>query len=215
MKYRQQYFRTRMAYIRPSFLLILLAFVVATAMTVSATDPDILTDYITPENSTIDGNFFTYTGMRGIFSYITPTFNATKASVVEFPALNGQSVSLAVLKFPGGSINPLHTHPRASELLILIGGELEVGVVDTKNVLYTQVLQPGDIFVFPKGLVHYQYNPLNIPAYAISAFGSANAGTVSLPKTIFTSGIDDSILAEAFKTDVATIEKIKNGLSMS
>lgn len=142
-----------MAYIRPSFLLILLAFVVATAMTVSATDPDILTDYITPENSTIDGNFFTYTGMRGIFSYLTPTFNATKASVVEFPALNGQSVSLAVLKFPGGSINPLHTHPRASELLILIGGELEVGVVDTKNVLYTQVLQPGDIFVFPKGLV--------------------------------------------------------------
>lgn len=204
-----------MAYIRPSFLLILLAFVVATAMTVSATDPDILTDYITPENSTIDGNFFTYTGMRGIFFYLTPTFNATKASVVEFPALNGQSVSLAVLKFPGGSINPLHTHPRASELLILIAGELEVGVVDTKNVLYTQVLRPGDIFVFPKGLVHYQYNPLNIPANAISAFGSANAGTVSLPKTIFTSGIDDSILAEAFKTDVATIEKIKNGLSMS
>nr|GEW82667.1 putative RNA-directed DNA polymerase, eukaryota, reverse transcriptase zinc-binding domain protein [Tanacetum cinerariifolium] len=37
----------------------------------------------------------------------------------------------------------------------------------------------GDIFVFPKGLVHFQFNnDAKNPVVALSAFGSANAGTV-------------------------------------
>lgn len=197
-----------------TFPLLITAFLVAISLRASASDPDILTDYIIPENSTIDGKFFTFSGLRGVFFNFPATFNVSKATMTEFPALNGQSVSLAVLQFPPGSVNPPHIHPRASELLILIGGKLEVGFIDTKNVLYTQELRSGDMFVFPKGLVHYQYNPLKVGANAISAFGSANAGTVSIPKTVFTSGIDDIILADAFKTDVATIQKIKKGLSM-
>ncbi|XVF34148.1 hypothetical protein REPUB_Repub18cG0033400 [Reevesia pubescens] len=108
-----------------------------------------------------------------------------KQSMVEFPALNGQSVSYAVLQFPVGSTNPSHTHPRSAELLFLVAGSLEVGFVDTTNKLFTQSLQAGDMFVFPKGLVHFQYNAdANNPALAISAFGSANACIVSLLKTI-------------------------------
>ncbi|KAF5195419.1 germin-like protein 9-3 [Thalictrum thalictroides] len=70
------------------------------------------------------------------------------------------------------------------------------------------------MFIFPKGLVHYQYNanPTD-PATAISAFGSANAGAVSVPLSVFSTGIDDDILAKAFKTDVATIQKIKAGIA--
>lgn len=68
--------------------------------------------------------------------------------------------------------------------------------------------------MFPKGLVHFQFcNSQKNPALAVSAFGSSNAGTVSLPKTVFSSGIDAGILAKSFKTDVATIEKIKAGLA--
>lgn len=52
------------------------------------------------------------------------------------------------------------------------------------------------MFVFPKGLVHFQYNSdAKNPAAAVSAFGSANAGTVSLPKTLFATNIEDGILA--------------------
>lgn len=134
--------------------------------------------------------------------------------MAEFPALNGQSVSYAVLEFPPQGVNPPHTHPRSAELLFVVGGSLEVGFVDTTNKLFVQTLQLGDMFVFPKGLVHYQYNANGRePAVAFSAFGSANAGTVSVPINVFTSGIDSGILAIAFKTDVATIEKIKAGLS--
>ncbi|EXB91220.1 Germin-like protein 9-3 [Morus notabilis] len=184
-----------------------------------AGDPNILTDFIVPQNlgsTNITGSFFTYTGLRFLFEETKPPtkFTASKVSLAEFPALNGQSVSYAVLEYPAGKTNPPHTHPRSAELLFVVGGCLEVGFVDTNNTLYTQSLQVGDIFVFPKGLVHFQYNadPKGL-AFAVSAFGSANAGTVSLPNTLFATGIDDDVLAISFKTDVATIQKLKAGLA--
>ncbi|KAL8116793.1 hypothetical protein AgCh_023087 [Apium graveolens] len=180
-----------------------------------AGDPDILTDFVVPSNvTTVDGNLFTYTGLRVLVGAETPpAFKVLKVSMAEFPALNGQSVSYAALQFPAGTTNPPHTHPRASELLFVLDGSLEVGLIDTTNKLYTQTLQTGDLFVFPKGLVHFQFNAdAQKPVLAISAFGSSSAGTVSIPSTVFATGIDDNILAISFKTDVATIQKIKAGL---
>ncbi|KAF6156796.1 hypothetical protein GIB67_033265 [Kingdonia uniflora] len=204
-----------LSFLKPLMFLLLVA--LFTTSMVRASDPDILSDFIAPANTNggVDGSFFTYTGMRGVLFNQTEVFKVTKASMAEFPALNGQSVSFAVLQFPSGGVNPPHTHPRAAELLFLVEGtSLEVGFVDTTNKLYIQTLQLGDIFVFPKGLVHYQYNSdPKIPALAISAFGSASAGTVSVPSTVFATDIDSTILAKAFKTDVATIEKIKAGLA--
>ncbi|KAL5579839.1 hypothetical protein UlMin_012281 [Ulmus minor] len=190
------------------------AFVVQITM---AGDADIVSDFIVPSNLTggIDGNFFTFTGMRALVDADPPTnFKVSKASLAEFPALNGQSVSYAVLQFPAMTTNPPHTHPRSTELLFLLDGSLQVGFVDTTNTLFTQTLQSGDLFVFPKGLVHFQYNAdAKNPALAISAFGSANAGTVSLPSTLFATGIDDNVLAISLKTDVATIQALKAGLA--
>ncbi|KAK6272321.1 hypothetical protein POUND7_009404 [Theobroma cacao] len=182
----------------------------------SAGDPDITSDFLVPPDvNNIDGNFFTFTGMRALVDGDFPTnFTVMKASMVEFPALNGQSVSYAALQFPAGSTNPPHTHPRSAELLFLVAGSLEVGFVDTTNKLFTQSLQAGDMFIFPKGLVHFQYNAdAKNMAFAFSAFGSANPGTVSLPKTLFATDIDDNILAKSFKTDVATIQSLKSGLA--
>ncbi|KAF9594396.1 hypothetical protein IFM89_030998 [Coptis chinensis] len=196
--------------------LTLFSLLVALVSIANASDPDIVIDFLVPANSTgVNGTFFTYSGMRGIFDGEDPaTFKVTKATFLEFPALLGQSVSLAVLQFPAGSTNPPHSHPRSAELLFVIDGSLEVGLIDTTNKLYNQTLQEGDMFVFPKGLVHYQYNAnTQEAATAVSAFGSANAGAVSVPASVFTTGIDDSILAKAFKTDVTTIQKLKAGLA--
>ncbi|KAB2615103.1 germin-like protein 9-2 [Pyrus ussuriensis x Pyrus communis] len=144
-----------------------------------AGDPDIISDFIAPPNGTVDGNFFTYIHWL---------------SLAQFPALNGQSVSYAVIEFPSGTTNPPHTHPRSAELLSLA--------------------YAGDLFVFPKGLLHFQYNAdSQKPALATSAFGSANAGTVSIPSTLFPTVIHDSVLAISFKTDVATIQKLKASLA--
>ncbi|CAI9302039.1 unnamed protein product [Lactuca saligna] len=183
----------------------------------TAGDPDILTDFIPPPISfgPLGGSYFKFTGMRTLVGAPFPTtFKVTKAAMAEFPALNGQSVSYAVLQFPSNTVNPPHTHPRASELLFVLMGSLDVGFVDTTNKLFTQKLQQGDIFVFPKGLVHFQFNSdAKSPALAVSAFGSANAGTVSVPNSVFNSTICDEVLAKSFKTDIATIQKIKLGLA--
>ncbi|XP_077234455.1 germin-like protein 9-3 [Tasmannia lanceolata] len=196
--------------------LIFLLIALATTQIANAGDPDILSDFVLPPNVTaVDGTFFTYTPSFGqSLDAIEPeTFKVFKVTMKEFPALNGQSVSYAILLFPIGTVNPPHTHPRSAELLLLIRGSLEVGFVDTTNKLYTQTLQAGDMFVFPKGLMHYQYNNANDTSVAVSAFGSASAGTVSVPLAVFNTSIDDGILAKSFKTDVYTIQKIKAGLA--
>lgn len=153
--------------------------------------------------------------MRAVLGSPFPTsFNATIASAKGFPALIGQSMSLAFLQCPDGTTNPPHTHPRSAELLFLIDGTLQVGFLDTTNKLFNQTLPAGDMFIFPKGLVHLQYNAdTENPAVAISAFGRANAGTMSIPVTVFGTGIDDDILAESFKTDVATVEALDAALT--
>jgi hypothetical protein len=69
------------------------------------------------------------------------------------------------------------------------------------------------MFVFPKGLVHYQSNQGSGPAVAISSFGSAAPGTVSVPVTVFGTGVDDTVLAKSFKTDVQTVQKLKAALT--
>ncbi|KAK4255928.1 hypothetical protein QN277_008855 [Acacia crassicarpa] len=194
-------------------LLSLLVSTLAIVHITTASDPDILVDYMAPNNAT--GEFFTSTSFRAALRQPPPpTFTVTKASMKEFPALLGQSVSYAALQFPPNSINPPHTHPRSAELLLLVQGTLHVGFVDTTNKLFTSTLETGDMFIFPKGLVHFQHNAANNhTAMALSAFGSANAGTVSIPTTLFNSTIDDKVLALAFKTDVATIQTLKKGFA--
>ncbi|KAK7376159.1 hypothetical protein VNO78_35013 [Psophocarpus tetragonolobus] len=123
------------------------------------------------------------------------------------------SATLVHVLFFHGNVWECEHDPRAAELLFLVSGSLQVGFVDTKRTLYTQNLQPGDMFIFPKGLIHYQYNSQSVSATAISAFGSANAGTVSIPLSLFSTGIDDVILAKAFKTDTYTIKKIRSCLN--
>lgn len=196
-------------------MMTILVLALATSKRVLASDPDILSDFLLPQNSsTVDASFFTFTGFRGIFDQAPKTLKTTKASMVEFPALNGQSVSYAVLQLPPQTLFPPHTRPDATGLLFLLDGSLEVGLIDTKNNLYTQKLQAGDMFVFPKGLIHYQYNTdSQLPATAIAAFGSASARAVAVPPSVFASGIDDVILAKSFKTDVDTIKKIKASLT--
>ena len=196
---------------------LVLAIILASLLSAHAADPDITSDFLVPDGVTLDANFFTFRGLKKSLwgAPKDATFKVTKASQVEFPALAGQSVSYATLQYACGGINPPHTHPRSAELLLVIQGSLEVGFVDSNNKLFTQVLRTGDMFVFPKGLVHFQVNKdSKYPAVALAAFGSANAGTVVLPNALFSSGINKDVLAKSFKTDGDTIDKLVKGATM-
>ncbi|KAI3920791.1 hypothetical protein MKW98_005617 [Papaver atlanticum] len=134
-------------------------------------------------------------------------------NVRSFPGLNTLGLSTSRVDFaPNGSI-PLHTHPRASETGFVIKGEVLVGFISTKNVLYSRVLKAGEMFVVPKGLVHFQKNVGMGKATTINTFNSHLAGTVIL-STIFVSspGIPNGILAQNFQVDETVIASIKSKL---
>jgi quercetin dioxygenase-like cupin family protein len=91
-------------------------------------------------------------------------------------------VSLARIDYAPGGINPPHTHPRATEIVFVLEGQLDVGFITTTNVLIEKTIVKGETFVFPKGLVHFQKNNGYEAASVISA-----AKAFTLPSSTRTS----------------------------
>ncbi|GKV51121.1 hypothetical protein SLEP1_g57795 [Rubroshorea leprosula] len=147
---------------------------------------------------------------NAVGSIVTPFF------VDKFPALNTLGVSLARIDFaPYGGLNPPHTHPRASEVLFLQEGTLLVGFVTSNqdgNRLFTKVLNQGDLFVFPIGLIHFQLNIGNTPAVAISSLSSQFPEVITIANSLFGSKplINPDVLAEAFMLDKTVVQNLES-----
>ncbi|EFJ08580.1 hypothetical protein SELMODRAFT_5342, partial [Selaginella moellendorffii] len=113
------------------------------------------------------------------------TWNATLLSSANFPALNTMGLSFGRADLGVGAVIPLHYHPRASELIYIAEGEVEAGFVDSNNVLFAQTLQPGDVMILPKGMLHYQYNPGSSRATVLASFDSQSPGIVPAGPGVF------------------------------
>ncbi|CAL9218178.1 unnamed protein product, partial [Arabidopsis halleri] len=87
-----------------------------------------------------------------------------------------------------------------------------VGFLTTANKLISQSLKKGDVFAFPKGLVHFQKNNGHVHASVIAAINSQLPGTQSLGATLFgsTTTAPDNILSQAFQTSPGTVKHIKS-----
>ena len=137
----------------------------------------------------------------------------TPVSVTQLPGLNTLGISLARIDYAPWGINPPHTHPRASEILVVLEGSLEVGFVTSnpENRHISKVLNKGDVFVFPINLVHYQRNNWKTNAIAIAALSSQNPGVIPIANVVFGSKPDIStdILAKAFQTSDDVISNIQ------
>jgi quercetin dioxygenase-like cupin family protein len=193
---------------------VLLACVALGSWQVRASDPELTSDFKVPDGvnaTTLDGSFFTSTTLRNVQANRNTNFaTVLPLNVGKFPALDGLGVSSALILFPAGTINVPHTHPRGTELLLVLSGTLDVGLIDTTNKLFTMTLYAGDSFVFPKGLVHFQINNGKSDVTAVAAFSSSNPGLVRLPNTLFKSNIDNNVLAKAFGVSVDVITQLKS-----
>ncbi|KAG8649821.1 germin-like protein subfamily 1 member 7 [Manihot esculenta] len=131
--------------------------------------------------------------------------NVTLLNVDRIPGLNTLGISLARLDFaPNGGLNPPHIHPRATEILVVIEGTLYVGFVTSNpNRLITKVLYPGDVFVFPIGLIHFQFNVGKTNAVAFAGLSSQNPGVITIANAVFGSNpsINPDVLVKAFQLD--------------
>lgn len=136
----------------------------------------------------------------------------TAANVLIIPGLNTLGVSLARIDYAPGGLNPPHTHPRATEIVFVVHGELEVGFITTANVLFTKIIKTGEIFVFPRGLVHFQKNNGKVPAAVIAGFNSQLQGTQTIATTLFGASppVPDNVLAQGFQISTPEVQKIKS-----
>nr|XP_051202158.1 germin-like protein 8-11 [Lolium perenne] len=90
-------------------------------------------------------------------------------------------------------------------------GTLYVGFVTSnpENKFLSKELNKGDIFVFPQGLIHFQFNPNPYkPAVAIAALSSQNPGAITVANAVFGSKpmISDDVLAKAFQVEKNTVD---------
>nr|XP_043625860.1 putative germin-like protein 2-1 [Erigeron canadensis] len=166
--------------------------------------------------SSVQANDFYFGGMHimgntsnALGSSVTPAF------VFQVPGLNTLGISLARLDFAPRGVIPPHTHPRATEILTVLEGQLEVGFVTSnpENRHISKILNKGDVFVFPVNLVHYQRNVGSSYAVAMVALSSQNPGVIAVASAVFGSNPDIStdILSKAFQVsdDVITDLQLK------
>ncbi|KAF9616144.1 hypothetical protein IFM89_028610, partial [Coptis chinensis] len=137
----------------------------------------------------------------------------TPANVVQIPGLNTLGISMVRIDFRPFGLNPPHTHPRATEILVVLEGTLFVGFVTSSsgNRLITKTLNQGDVFVFPEGLIHFQKNTGSTRAVAIAGMSSQNSGVIMIPSTVFGSNppISDDILAQAFQVSTEVVDLLQ------
>ncbi|KGN66715.1 germin-like protein subfamily 1 member 17 [Cucumis sativus] len=130
--------------------------------------------------------------------------NVTLVNVDRLPGLNTLGISLARIDYAPYGLNPPHTHPRATEILVVVEGTLLVGFVTSNpNKLFTKVLNKGDVFVFPIGLIHFQFNVGHSPALAFAGLSSQNPGVITIANAVFGSDppISIDVLTKAFQVD--------------
>ncbi|KAJ1268754.1 hypothetical protein BS78_07G159100 [Paspalum vaginatum] len=108
-----------------------------------------------------------------------PPFNTgfASATVKQWPAMNGLNLAFTRLDiFPGGVV-PMHTHPRASEVIFVAEGSLYAGFISADaNKVYIKKVDKGELFVFPQGLLHFLYNIGKSTAVVIAAYSNPNPG---------------------------------------
>jgi quercetin dioxygenase-like cupin family protein len=139
--------------------------------------------------------------------------NVTLLTADQILGLNTLGVSLARIDFAPYGLNPPHTHPRATKILVVVEGTLLVGFVTSNpdNRLITKTLNSGDVFVFPIGLIHFQFNVGTTNAVSFSGLGSQNPGLIVIAKNVFGSNppINLDVLTKAFQLDKNVVESLQ------
>ncbi|XP_022151334.1 germin-like protein subfamily 1 member 1 [Momordica charantia] len=208
------------------FFLLLLCFV-----NLCCCDPDPLQDYCVanPKSSSmffngvacINPNFattahFTTSALskpgntRNLFG-----FSVTATNTDNLPGLNTLGLTLARIDLQAQGVVPLHSHPRASEITICLGGHIVVGFVDTSNRVFSKKIGGGESFVFPKGLLHFMYNDdSKNSAVAVSGLNSQNPGAQLTALAAFASkpDIPPQVLKKSFQITDCDIARIRRSL---
>lgn len=166
--------------------------------------------------STVTSDDFAFEGLIAPGN-ITNIINAavTPAFVAQFPAVNGLGLSAARLDLGPAGVIPLHTHPGASELLVVTQGHITAGFVSSANTVYIKTLKKGELMVFPQGLLHFQATAGKRNAVAFAVFSSASPGLQILDFALFASNFSTPLITKTTFLDPVLVKKLKSILGGS
>jgi quercetin dioxygenase-like cupin family protein len=120
---------------------------------------------------------------------------------------------LARIDFAPYGENPPHIHSHGTEVIVVLEGSLYIGFITSnpENRLFSKVLNKGDVFVFPIGLIHFQFNTGHTNAIAFVGLSSQNASVIMITNAVFGSNppINPDVLAKAFQLDQKIIEYLQ------
>ncbi|XP_039127570.1 putative germin-like protein 2-1 [Dioscorea cayenensis subsp. rotundata] len=207
---------------------IFLAFFAITSSLCFAFDPSPLQDFcvadltsqvlvngfVCKNPATVTPEDFFLSGFNEVADTMNPLgTNITTASVFQLPGLNTLGLTLVRIDYAPGGVNPPHTHPRATEIIVVLEGTIYAGFVSSSpnDTLYSKVLSAGDVFVFPQGLTHFNMNYGHSNAVALVAFNSQNPGAIIDANNLFgaTPPINDYLLAKSFQLSKETINELQ------
>lgn len=165
----------------------------------------------TPAKVTVDDFVFSGLAIPGnttniINAAVTPAFAA------QFPGVNGLGISGARLDFAPGGVIPMHTHPGASEFLIVTRGRITTGFISSVNSVYYKTLKKGEAMVLPQGLLHFQVNAAKIQSVAFVSFSSPVPGLQILDFALFGNDLPSFLVEKTTFLDPMQVKKLKGVL---
>jgi len=107
--------------------------------------------------------------------------NTIGANVANFPVLTNQGLAMTVGNLDACGMNTPHTHPRATEMLYLVNGTLQTGMLDENGARFVyNTINNGSAAVFLKGSIHYQLNWGCEPVQFVAVLNHEDPGTLSV-----------------------------------
>jgi len=138
------------------------------------------------------------------------------ANINTFPILTGLDIATTVAFLGPCGINTPHTHPRATEFLTVVAGEVETGFV-LENGFISEIpatLKQFQGTVFPMGSIHYQVNNNCQPATFVATLNSEDPGTSQIAQNFFAlnSAVVNATLGFPATLDGKDIDKFRASL---
>ncbi|RWR88656.1 putative germin-like protein 2-1 [Cinnamomum micranthum f. kanehirae] len=176
--------------------------------------PVLVNGFVCKNPNLAQANDFFFAGLDKPGNTSNPLgLGVTPVTATQIPGLNTLGISSVRIDYALNGLNPPHTHPRATEILVVLKGILYAGFVTSnpENRLFTKVLKKGDVFVFPIGLIHFQLNVGETNAVAISSLSSQNPGVITIANAVFRSKpqIHEDVLTKAFQVDKKVIDALQ------
>jgi oxalate decarboxylase/phosphoglucose isomerase-like protein (cupin superfamily) len=147
------------------------------------------------------------------------------STINNFPALGSTGLAAAVGFVNPCGLNTPHWHPRANEFLTVVQGTL-IGALLLENDSgfghvvggappvvgpYPQIettLSNYTGMLFPKGLIHWQFNPECEPAVFVAGFDESDPGRVEAARGFFSGTPDEVLQASAGYSEFLTPAQI-------